>query len=94
MRPTINLEDDLYAMACAHSVAEGVSISKAVNALLRLKRDGRNESNQSGKHRKAKVSGLHPKSGFPVSEIGGKAIPSNAVASLEEQEENHAYPTP
>ncbi len=91
MRLTINLEDDLYAMARAHSVAEGVSISKAVNALLRLKQKGGNGSKQSGKPRKAEDTGVHPKSGFPVSKSGGKAIPANAVAALNEKEDDRSY---
>jgi coproporphyrinogen III oxidase len=93
MRFTINLEDDLYAMARAHSVAEGISISQAVNALLRIKQKGGNGSKQTGKRRKTKMGGLHPKSGVPVSTVGGKAIPTNAVAMLNEKEDDHAYPT-
>lgn len=91
MRLTINLEDDLYAMARAHSVAEGISISKAVNSLLRLKRKGGNGSKQSGKQLKAEEAGVHPKSGFPVSKFGGKAIPANAVAALNKEEDDRAY---
>lgn len=35
MRLTINLDDDLYAMARAHAISSGMSISKAVGDLLR-----------------------------------------------------------
>lgn len=34
-RLTISLDDDLYAMARAHAVAAGTSISKAIGDLLR-----------------------------------------------------------
>lgn len=37
MRLTINLDEDLYAMARSHAVAEKTSISKAVCDLLRRK---------------------------------------------------------
>jgi len=91
MRLTINLEDDLYAMARAHSVAEGISISKAVNSLLRLKRKEGNGSRPSAKHLKAKGTGVHPESGFPVSRVGGKAIPADAVVALDEEEDDRSY---
>jgi len=37
MRLTINLDDDLYAMARAHAFAKKMSISKAVGDLLRTR---------------------------------------------------------
>ena len=37
MRLTINLDDDLYAMARSHAIASKMSISKAVGDLLRRK---------------------------------------------------------
>lgn len=37
MRLTINLDDDLYAMARSHAIATKTSISKAVGDLLRRK---------------------------------------------------------
>ena len=52
MRLTINLDDDLYAMARSHAIATKTSISKAVGDLLRRKTS----------------AGAHPESGFPVSE--------------------------
>jgi negative regulator of replication initiation len=52
MRLTINLDDDLYAMARSHAIASKTSISKAVGDLLRRKTS----------------AGVHPKSGFPVAE--------------------------
>jgi len=51
MRLTINLDDDLYAMARSHSIATKTSISKAVGDLLRRKT----------------TPNVHPVSGFPVS---------------------------
>ena len=40
MRLTINLDDDLYAMARSHAIATKTSISKAVGDLLRRKTAG------------------------------------------------------
>ncbi len=37
MRLTINLDDDLYAMARSHAIATRTSVSKAVGDLLRRK---------------------------------------------------------
>lgn len=37
MRLTINLDDDLYAMARSHAIATRTSLSKAVGDLLRRK---------------------------------------------------------
>lgn len=37
MRLTINLDDDLYAMARSHAIATKTSLSKAVGDLLRRK---------------------------------------------------------
>lgn len=51
MRLTINLDDDLYAMARSHAIATKTSISKAVGDLLRRRTAG----------------SIHPVSGFPVS---------------------------
>lgn len=51
MRLTINLDDDLYAMARSHAIATKTSISKAVGDLLRRKM----------------ATNIHPVSGFPVS---------------------------
>jgi len=39
-RLTITLEDDLYAMARAHAIASGLSISKAIDDLLRQRAHG------------------------------------------------------
>lgn len=41
MRLTINLDDDLYAMARSHAIATKTSISKAVGDLLRRKTSAR-----------------------------------------------------
>lgn len=40
MRLTINLDDDLYAMARAHAVANKLSMSKSVGDLLRRRVSG------------------------------------------------------
>lgn len=51
MRLTINLDDDLYAMARSHAIATKTSISKAVGDLLRRKT----------------TPNTHTASGFPLS---------------------------
>lgn len=52
VRLTINLDDDIYAMARSHAIATKTSISKAVGDLLRRRTAGN----------------IHPVSGFPVSD--------------------------
>jgi hypothetical protein len=53
MRLTINLDDDLYAMARSHSIATKTSISKAVGDLLRRKTSG-------NAHPESEFSGSRP----------------------------------
>lgn len=91
MRLTINLEEDLYNMARAHSVAEGISISKAVNALLRLRHNGKKSSRQDKGSDRVKEAGLHQESGFPVSKSRCQKFPANAVIILNEEEDEKAY---
>jgi len=60
MRFTINLDDELYAMARAYAVRERISISKAISSLLRR------QVSESSPVKGRKKPGLHPRSGFPV----------------------------
>lgn len=67
MRLTINLDDDLYAMARSHAIATKTSISKAVGDLLR----GRNDPQSRPP---TPTNGTHPLSGFPVSKGTGRML--------------------
>jgi len=70
MRLTINLDDDLYAMARSHAIATKTSISKAVGDLLR-----RNSTQPSRTFPLfPESSNIHPESGFPVSVSGSRQI--------------------
>lgn len=67
MRLTINLDDDLYAMARSHAIATKTSISKAVGDLLRRNNSPRPPARPS-------AANVHPVSGFPVSVSGSRPI--------------------
>ncbi len=67
MRLTINLDDDLYAMARSHAIATKTSISKAVGDLLRRRTLAASALSSSS-------PGIHPLSGFPVSQSEGRPI--------------------
>ena len=69
MRLTINLDDDLYAMARSHAIATKTSISKAVGDLLRRRTLAATTLPSS-------ALGIHPLSGFPVSQSEGRPITS------------------
>jgi len=74
-------------MARAHALAEGISISKAVNVLLRMRRQGGLAA--AAKHHSP---GVHPVSGFPVSRSGGGSrVPEDAAAALESEDDARAY---
>jgi negative regulator of replication initiation len=47
MRLTVNLDDDLYSMVYAHSIASRLSISCSINELLRRKLPHQGSSQQS-----------------------------------------------
>ncbi len=70
-RLTITLDDDLYAMARAHAVTTRTSISKAISDLLR-----RQPVPPANRNRQ---TGVHPLSGFPVSEGDGRPITNEDV---------------
>ncbi|MFK5924670.1 MAG: hypothetical protein QM496_21040 [Verrucomicrobiota bacterium] len=91
MRLTINLEDDLYAMARAHSVAERISISKAVNALLRLNNASQPPTSPATETGNKETCGLHPISGFPVSITASQTMPADAVNTLDNEQDERSY---
>lgn len=78
MRLTINLDDDLYAMARSHAVAEKTSISKAVSDLLRRKATIPNAPQPSTKN---ELSYFDPVLGIQVSR-GGHPFTSQDVQDL------------
>ncbi len=67
MRLTINLDDDLYAMARSHAIASKTSISKAVGDLLRRRAPAATGPLPN-------TPGFHPLSGFPISQSTGRTI--------------------
>jgi hypothetical protein len=70
MRLTINLDDDLYAMARSHSIATKTSISKAIGDLLRRNSDPSPRTFPLI----PESSSIHPESGFPVSVSGSRRL--------------------
>ena len=79
MRLTINLDDDLYAMARSHAIAKKTSISKAVGDLLR-----RNTSPPTTNNRTP--PNVHPLSGFPVSlSDSGRITDEDVQRSLDDE---------
>ena len=83
MRLSINLDDDLYAMARAHAVAERISISKAVNALLRSQSTSRGATPRGREH---SASYLSPVTGIRVSR-GQRPVTNEDAKRLEEEED-------
>jgi hypothetical protein len=67
MRLTINLDDDLYAMARTHAILKKTSLSKAVGDLLRRRQAaplGADAPNDG-----TKKPHIHPQTGFPIIEL-------------------------
>ena len=77
MRLTINLDEDLYALGKGLAQAEDISISQAINRLLRRS----SETNRSSRRAKR-----HPLSGLKVSK--GKRIITAADVRKAEQEDD------
>lgn len=77
MRLTINLDDDLYAMARSHAIATKTSISKAVGDLLRRKTVAAIPP----------VSSIHPLSGFPVSQGTGRKLTEKEIQRMMDDED-------
>jgi hypothetical protein len=75
MRLTINLDDDLYALARSHAIATQTSISKAVGSLLRRKTAASQPSSDSD----AVDFLIHPVTLLPVVKGMGTAITDEDV---------------
>jgi len=81
MRLTINLDDELYAMARAHAVRERISLSKAISSLLRR------QDFESSPAKGRKKPGLHPRSGFPVVAAGGRKLKPEEIRQALDDED-------
>ena len=83
-RLTISLDDDLYAMARAHAVSQGLSLSKAVADLLRR----RVSPGPASRHEKAESDpAFHPETGFPIIETDGRPITDEDVRRMHDDED-------
>jgi len=80
MRLTLNLEQELYAVAKSLAKAEDCSISAAVNRLLR-----RALSGQPGQGTPA-PSALEQRNGFVIS-LGARPITADTVRQAEEEDD-------
>ncbi len=77
MRLTINLDDDLYAMARSHAIETKTSISKAVGDLLRRRTSAATPP----------TFGIHPLSGFPVSQGTGRKLTEKEIQRMMDDED-------
>lgn len=78
MRLTINLDDDLYAMARSHAIAERTSISKAVGDLLRQRISPAAAESPQSRERENGFS-IDPDTLLPVVRGDGRALSSEDV---------------
>ncbi len=76
MRLSVNLEDDLYAIAKSLAKSEDCSLSAAVNLLVRRAVEGPPDGTPT--------FFIHPVSGLPVSR-GRRLITSEDVAAIEDE---------
>ena len=77
VRLSVNLDDDLYAMARAYAVGQGMSISRAINDLLR-----RRSPTPGSTH------GLRtdPRTGLPVVPSSGYPITNEMVYAADDDD--------
>ena len=86
MRLTINLDDDLYAMARAHAILRKMSISKAVGDLLR--RRGWDGSAPDGGGAVPEVDfRVDPETGLPVVRGRGQPVTNEDVRLAAEDDD-------
>jgi len=86
MRLTINLDDDLHAMARSHAIAMKISISKAVGDLLRRKTVA---TQAPGDDSQADFS-IHPMTLLPVVRGAGTSITDADVQrALDDEDLRH-----
>lgn len=84
MRLTINLDDELYAMARSHAIASGMSISKAVGDLLRRKIEPQGPSTDQ-----ASSSYFDPVLGIQVSRGRGPLTHEDLQRAIEDDDLRH-----
>jgi len=80
MRLTINLDDELYAMARAHALRERISISKAISSLLRR------QPTETAPSKGRKKPGVHARSGFPVVGSAGRKLKPEEIGQALDHE--------
>jgi hypothetical protein len=86
MRLTINLDDDLHAMARSHAIAMKMSISKAVGDLLRRKTATPVPSSDASQP----DFSIHPVTLLPVVKGGGASITDADVQrALDDEDLRH-----
>ncbi|MCX6866567.1 MAG: hypothetical protein NTV46_10200 [Verrucomicrobia bacterium] len=90
MRLTINLDDDLYAMARSHAIATKISISKAVGNLLRRRIGTAAPSSEDS----ATDFSIHPVTLLPVVRGAGTVIcDADVQRALADEDLRHFEPT-
>ena len=85
MRLSVSLDDDLYRMAKAYALTQGISLSRAVNALLRRAFEA--PTPPPG------AAATGPLSDFPVSACSRRFTPEE-VASLDDDEDRRLLAQP
>ena len=90
-RITISLEDDLYRIAKAYAISEGLSLSKAVGRLLRKAIEGPpNRSHARVAEESERYRYVDARTGVLVS-IGDGTITEEAVKAAEEEEDERTW---
>ncbi|MCF7674111.1 MAG: type II toxin-antitoxin system VapB family antitoxin [Akkermansiaceae bacterium] len=86
MRLTINLDDDLYAMARTHALLQRTSISKAVGDLLRRRVSGGADTARTGAAPDADFR-IDPETQLPVVRGRGTALTNEDVQQATEDDD-------
>ena len=90
MRLTINLDDDLYAMARSHAITTKISISKAVGNLLRRRMVASVPASEDA----ATDFSIHPVTLLPVVRGAGTVIcDADVQRALADEDLRHLEPT-
>ena len=90
MRLTINLDDDLYAMARSHAITAKISISKAVGNLLRRRIGAAAPTSEDS----ATDFSIDPVTLLPVVRGGGTVIcDADVQRALADEDLRHFEPT-
>lgn len=76
MRTTITLDDDVHEFATVYSSARGMTLSAAINELIR--------KSEQAPHREPEI--IWSKEGIPMFPPTGRTVTSEMVKRLEEEE--------